>query len=86
MPEQSVVAGYNRVSLARDNMHAPELYEHEITRYCTYRSITLGHIYSDIDHSAFRGAPSRPALEELVSKRQSYARSSSPNRPASDAR
>ncbi len=32
MSEQTVVAGYYRVSLARDNMHTPELYEHEINR------------------------------------------------------
>lgn len=44
MPEQRSVAGYYRVSLARDNMHAPELYEHEITRYCSYRDLPLGRI------------------------------------------
>ena len=72
MSEQAVVAGYYRVSLARDNMHAPELYEHEITRYCTYRKLPLGRIYCDIDHSAFRGAQPRPALEQLVSERHNY--------------
>jgi DNA invertase Pin-like site-specific DNA recombinase len=73
MPDPQTVAGYYRVSLARDNMHAPELYEHEITRYCTYKKLTLGRIYCDIDHSAFRGARSRPALDQLVSERHNFS-------------
>ena len=45
MDEQLPVAGYYRVSLARDNMHSPELYEDEITRYCTYRKLELARIF-----------------------------------------
>ncbi|MGH2757290.1 MAG: hypothetical protein ACRDI3_05825 [Actinomycetota bacterium] len=43
------VAGYYRVSQARDDMHAPELYEQEITRYCSYKALDLAKIYSDIE-------------------------------------
>ncbi|MDP9069250.1 MAG: recombinase family protein [Actinomycetota bacterium] len=67
------VAGYYRVSLARDNMHAPELYEDEIGRYCSYKKLELARIYSDLDYSAFRGAKARPSLEELVEHRNDYA-------------
>ena len=70
--DEDKVAGYYRVSLARDNMHASELYEGEITRYCSYKALTLGRIYSDVDYSAFRGARPRPSLEELVKERTRY--------------
>ena len=73
MSEAKPVAGYYRVSLARDNMVAPQLYEEEINRYCTYRNLELAQIYSDIDLSAFRGAKARPSLEELVKKRTDYS-------------
>lgn len=73
MTQAQVVAGYFRVSLARDNMHAPELYEDEITRYCNYKKLELTKIYSDIDYSAFRGAKPRPSLEQLISERKQYA-------------
>ena len=43
------VAGYFRVSMARDDMKAPEIYEEEITRYCSYKGLTLAKLYSDID-------------------------------------
>ncbi len=74
MEQTKPVAGYFRVSLARDNMHAPELYEDEINRYCGYKKLQLGRMYSDIDYSAFRGAKARPSLEELIADRQSYSR------------
>lgn len=32
MPQHLPVAGYYRVSVARDNMHGPDIYEHEIRR------------------------------------------------------
>ncbi len=67
------VAGYYRVSLARDNMKAPELYEDEIERYCSYKNLNLARIYSDVDFSAFRGAKPRPSLEELVADRAGYS-------------
>ncbi len=67
------VAGYYRVSQARDGMHAPELYETEIRRYCTYKNLTLARTYSDIDYSAFRGAKQRPSLTELVEARHDYS-------------
>ena len=46
-------------------MKAPDLYEEDIRRYCDYKKLTLDHVFSDLDRSGFRGAPSRPALEEL---------------------
>jgi DNA invertase Pin-like site-specific DNA recombinase len=64
-PTALPTAGYFRVSVARDDMKAPELYRDEIERYCTYKRLSLGEIFSDIDHSGFRGAKPRPALEEL---------------------
>lgn len=69
----NMVAGYFRVSMARDGMKAPELYEDEIRRYCRYKNLDLAKLYSDIDYSAFRGAKARPSLEELVADRKSYS-------------
>ena len=60
------VAGYFRVSHARDDMRAPELYRDQIERYCAYKGLVLAETFSDIDYSAFRGAKSRPAPEELT--------------------
>lgn len=73
MVNELPVAGYYRVSLARDNMKAPELYEDEIRRYCSYRKLELARIYSDLDYSAFRGAKSRPSLGQLVEDRNRYS-------------
>ncbi len=67
------VAGYFRVSQARDDMNAPEIYRHEIERYCAYKGVELARIYSDIDYSGWRGARTRPALERLVTDRHSYS-------------
>lgn len=67
------VAGYFRISQARDDMHAPELYKREIERYCSYRELALETIFSDIDYSAFRGARVRPGLEELKSRRFEFS-------------
>lgn len=39
-----VVAGYLRVSVARDEMSAPEIYTEEIERYCRYRDLRLGEL------------------------------------------
>jgi DNA invertase Pin-like site-specific DNA recombinase len=64
-PNELSAAGYFRVSQARDDMKAPELYRDEIERYCTYRRLKLAQVFSDIDRSGFRGAKARPALEEL---------------------
>lgn len=69
----SLVAAYYRVSVARDNMHSPELYEEDIRRYCSYKGLELARIYSDVDYSAFRGAKSRPSLDELVERRKEYS-------------
>lgn len=79
MPEQLPVAGYYRVSQARDGMHAPELYQSEISRYCTYKDLTLARMYSDIDYSAFRGAKQRPSLTALIDHRQDYSAVIIPN-------
>lgn len=73
MPPSKPVAGYYRVSVARDDMKAPELYEDEIRRYCSYKNVELGRLYSDIDYSAFRGAKARPSLEELIADRHLYS-------------
>lgn len=59
------VAGYYRVSVARDDMKAPELYEDEIRRYCNYKGLVLGPIFKDLDASGYRGSKPRPGLEEL---------------------
>lgn len=73
MSEPKPVAGYYRVSVAREDMRAPELYEAEIRRYCAYKNLDVAKVFSDIDYSAFRGAPPRPALEELKANRKDYA-------------
>jgi DNA invertase Pin-like site-specific DNA recombinase len=54
------VAGYFRVSRARDGMHAPDIYREQIQRYCTYRSLNLSETYSDIDFSGYRNSEKRP--------------------------
>lgn len=67
------VAGYYRISVARDDMKAPELYEDEIRRYCSYRELPLGEIFSDIDYSGYRNSEKRPALNELVRRRHEFS-------------
>lgn len=67
------VAGYYRVSVARDDMKAPQLYEDEIRRYCHYRKLTLAEIFSDIDYSGYRGSEKRPALKQLVARRSDFS-------------
>lgn len=67
------VAGYFRVSKARDGMSAPDIYEREIVRYCDYKGLTLGRLYSDIDYSGWRNSRTRPALRELVAERASFS-------------
>jgi DNA invertase Pin-like site-specific DNA recombinase len=63
------VAGYFRVSEARDGMSAPDLYRSEIERYCGYKQLQLAHVFSDVDDSGWRGARSRPGLEALKEQR-----------------
>ena len=67
------VAGYYRVSQARDDMKAPEMYEDDITRYCEYRTLELAEVFSDIDYSGYRGSKTRPALEDLKSRRHEFS-------------
>jgi DNA invertase Pin-like site-specific DNA recombinase len=67
------VAGYFRVSRARDDMKAPELYRDEIERYCRYKHLKLSMIFSDIDFSGRRGARARPGLQGLVEARKEYS-------------
>ena len=67
------VAGYYRVSQARDGMKAPEIYEDEISRYCAYRKLELGEIFSDLDYSGYRNSEKRPALNELVRRRHEFS-------------
>ena len=47
----NMIAAYYRISRARDDMHAPEIYEEEIRRYCQYRHFEPAEIFSDIDYS-----------------------------------
>ena len=72
MVEQRPVAGYFRVSQARDGMKAPEMYQDEIERYCRYKDVRLGRVFSDIDFSGYRGAKPRPALEDLKARRVEF--------------
>ena len=67
------VAGYYRVSQARDDMRAPEMYEEEIRRYCDYRNLDLTEVFSDIDYSGYRGSKKRPALEDLKLHRHEFS-------------
>jgi DNA invertase Pin-like site-specific DNA recombinase len=71
--DQRGVAGYFRVSVARDDMKAPELYSDEITRYCGYRNLALKEIFSDIDYSGYNNSERRPALNELVCRRHEFS-------------
>ncbi len=73
MSNGHAVAAYYRVSTARDDMAAPEIYEHEVTRHCTYKRLELARIYSDVNLSAFRGAKRGAALEDLVKNRTEEA-------------
>ena len=43
------VAGYFRISKARDDMAAPEIYRGRIEDYCRYKNLDLGHVFSDVD-------------------------------------
>ncbi len=71
--ESRPVAGYFRVSQARDGMKAPELYEDEIRRFCQYRQLNLEEIFSDIDYSGYNRSEDRPALKELVRRRHEFS-------------
>jgi DNA invertase Pin-like site-specific DNA recombinase len=73
MESQLSVAGYYRVSKAREGMNSPELYEEQIRRYCDYRGFNLARVYADIDHSGYNNSRARPALKELCDKRRKYA-------------
>ena len=67
------VAGYFRVSEARDEMRSPELYQGEIERYCSYKNLALDHVFSDIDYSGYRNSEQRPALREMVRRRHEFS-------------
>ena len=71
--QKQPAAGYYRISVAREDMRAPELYADEIQRYCNYKHLQLGKVFADIDRSGFRGAAPRPALEELVDRRLEFS-------------
>jgi DNA invertase Pin-like site-specific DNA recombinase len=79
------VAGYLRVSQAREGMKAPELYEDEITRYCSFKGLNLGEIISDIDFSGYNDSEGRPALQELVARRGEFSAVIVSNCPVSAA-
>ena len=63
-----LTAAYYRISRARDDMHAPEIYEEGIRRYCRYRQLDLTEIFSDIDYSGWRQSRPRPSLNQLLEK------------------
>ncbi len=63
------VAGYHRISKARDDMRAPELYAEQITSYCSYRKLTL----ADIDFSGYHNSCTRPGLNALIEARHRYS-------------
>jgi DNA invertase Pin-like site-specific DNA recombinase len=67
------VAAYYRISKARDGMKAPEVYEDEIRRYCSYRALNLKTIFSDIDYSGYNRSEDRPALKDLVRRRAEFS-------------
>jgi DNA invertase Pin-like site-specific DNA recombinase len=69
----SAIAAYYRISRARDDMHAPEIYEEEIRRYCQYRRLDLAEIFSDIDYSGWRGSRTRPSLNRLLERRKEFS-------------
>jgi len=82
-PTALPTARYFRVSVARDDMKAPELYRDEIERYFTYKRLSLRGVFSDIDRSASEGPslvlPSRSSSVDASSSQ----RWSSPSSPAS---
>lgn len=67
------VAGYFRVSKARDDGIAPDVYQREIEGYCKYRELELVEVFSDVDFSGFRGSRPRPAMEELTTRRNEFS-------------
>jgi hypothetical protein len=60
-----LVAGYFRVSQARDGRQSPDIYRDEIDRYCASKQLALAEVFADIDYSGWRGSKTRPALQEL---------------------
>lgn len=73
MADQREVAGHFRVSVARDDMKAPELYCGEIERYCGYRNLVVKEIFSDIDYSGYKNSERRPGLNEMVRRRHEFS-------------
>jgi DNA invertase Pin-like site-specific DNA recombinase len=71
--DQLPVAGYFRVSKARDDMHAPAVYQEEINRYCAYKELILHETFADIDYSGWKRSRMRPALQELVTRRKEFS-------------
>lgn len=69
------VAGYYRISKARDDMVAPELYEAEIRRYCEYKKLQLHEpLFSDIGISGrAESRHLRKGLDELVARRREFS-------------
>jgi site-specific DNA recombinase len=71
---EAVVCGYYRVSKAREDMIAPEIYEEEIRRGVEYRrgpngeKLVLKKMFHDIDYSGRRGSKTRPGLEEMKAR------------------
>ncbi|MFN2491086.1 MAG: recombinase family protein [Actinomycetota bacterium] len=67
------VAGYFRISKARDEMKAPAIYRGQIEDYCRYKKLGCLQVFEDIDFSGRRGAKPRPALTELLERRHEFS-------------
>ena len=58
--------GYIRVSMARDEMHAPEMYTQQVRDYAKRTKLKVGRVFADIDMSGRRGSRTRPEFEALL--------------------
>jgi hypothetical protein len=56
----SAVAGYLRVSQAREGMAAQDIYRKDIGAYCGFRGLVLSEIFLNINYSGRRGADHGP--------------------------
>jgi DNA invertase Pin-like site-specific DNA recombinase len=58
--------GYIRVSMARDEMHAPEMYAQQVRDYAKRTKLRVGRVFGDIDMSGRRGSRTRPEFEAML--------------------
>jgi hypothetical protein len=76
--ESKPVAGYFRISQARDEMHAPEIYADQIERYCDYRGLRLSRVFSISTTRAITAPRSDPHSGSWWSGARSTQQLSSP--------